>query len=496
MQLIAAALGPALAAQGTPTASQQNSQVAAQADPSKVVVTLPASVARKLVAALAAQSSANGDAATSDPVASNLTQDLAAAVAHWTQVASATDSATVSQASGTSSPVPNADVQPGPVLSGHPAAGDPKSGNLGGTGFDFIAFDRPAAPAVPAAMAPTGDPAAASANQAPAGSSPRDLHFDWRADGEATRAVASGAVPAYIGIPSASLRVTADEGPSTHQAGASPAHSPVSSLPGQDVPAGGHSQGGPSQDKPWGLSAPGGQATADQRAPLVGAPAGTQIGSGAQTLAAIANSASIPQIAGASNAVSNVFLAKEASLSQPSDSLAQPSIGDQLADGLRAGMGNAGAAGQQITISLTPPELGNVRLVVQSNGDAVSCVMHVQNPATLDQIRDQAPALVGRLAQDGVEVRRMDVVLDKAANDHQQRQPDSQLQPARQWDSSSYGTFRDPQSGRQDSYGQNSRRGNHNASPRQPDAAPQDQTVAIAAAPAAYVRDGSINTLI
>jgi hypothetical protein len=204
-----------------------------------------------------------------------------------------------------------------------------------------------------------------------------------------------------------------------------------------------------------------------------------QTGSGVETLAAIGTA--IASNVSGSGAVTLNQSAGPATL--------QPSIGDQIADRVSA---SGAGAGQQITINLTPPELGKVRLVMQGDGDSVRCVLHVQSPGTMDQIRDQAPALVQRLAQSGVEVRRMDVFLDKAAADHQQRLPDSPISPARQWDSPSYGTFSDAQSGRQDSY---SRRGDQNAAPQQPDPSQQEQVGAVAA-PAAYVRDGGINTLI
>jgi flagellar hook-length control protein FliK len=67
--------------------------------------------------------------------------------------------------------------------------------------------------------------------------------------------------------------------------------------------------------------------------------------------------------------------------------------------------------GGQMVIHLNPPELGSVRLSFQSDAGGLKCSVVVDNPQTLDAVRHEAPALMQRLADSGVQIRQIDVGL-------------------------------------------------------------------------------------
>jgi len=77
---------------------------------------------------------------------------------------------------------------------------------------------------------------------------------------------------------------------------------------------------------------------------------------------------------------------------------------DQLAEGL-----TTVGAGQRIIIRLNPPELGSVRADFRTDGDAVTCVLRVDNPQTLASVQREATALVERLNESGVNLRQVSV---------------------------------------------------------------------------------------
>jgi len=68
-------------------------------------------------------------------------------------------------------------------------------------------------------------------------------------------------------------------------------------------------------------------------------------------------------------------------------------------------------AGEQIVVRLNPPQLGRVRLTLQADGQELRGLLEVDNPRTLMELQREAPALADRLAEGGVELRRLDVQL-------------------------------------------------------------------------------------
>jgi flagellar hook-length control protein FliK len=73
-------------------------------------------------------------------------------------------------------------------------------------------------------------------------------------------------------------------------------------------------------------------------------------------------------------------------------------------------------------VRLDPPELGSVRLTLESQGNQVRAVVETDNPRTLADLRTEAPALIQRLADSGIQVQSMDMVLTQQGSYHSQSQ--------------------------------------------------------------------------
>jgi len=88
----------------------------------------------------------------------------------------------------------------------------------------------------------------------------------------------------------------------------------------------------------------------------------------------------------------------------------EASVVNQIAQQARA---NNLQAGQRVVINLNPPELGRVRLSLQAEGKNLRGLVEVDNPKALGEIHREAAALVSRLADSGINLRRMEVVLNE-----------------------------------------------------------------------------------
>ncbi len=84
-------------------------------------------------------------------------------------------------------------------------------------------------------------------------------------------------------------------------------------------------------------------------------------------------------------------------------------VADQIADAVTGG---SVQAGRRVVVRLDPPELGSVRVTVRADGDGVRGVIEVDSARTLAEVERQTAALVERLADQGLTLRRMDVVLN------------------------------------------------------------------------------------
>jgi len=66
--------------------------------------------------------------------------------------------------------------------------------------------------------------------------------------------------------------------------------------------------------------------------------------------------------------------------------------------------------GAKVTIRLNPPELGKVNVTFQGEGKQLRAVFEVDNQQTLADLRRGTASLVSELANDGVQLRRVEFV--------------------------------------------------------------------------------------
>ena len=90
--------------------------------------------------------------------------------------------------------------------------------------------------------------------------------------------------------------------------------------------------------------------------------------------------------------------------------LASGSPVKQIAEAFRS---SAARNGQEIVIRLNPPELGRVRVMLRVEGNEVRGVLEVENPRTLSQLQREAPNIMGRLTDAGIEMKRMELSLSE-----------------------------------------------------------------------------------
>lgn len=108
-----------------------------------------------------------------------------------------------------------------------------------------------------------------------------------------------------------------------------------------------------------------------------------------------------------SQAVGSSLAPRAAPAAAPHAAPEQP-LANQIAESIRA---NGVALDRQITVSLHPPELGRVRIVLRTENDEIHGSVRVENREALARLEREAPAVVARLEEAGVQVRRLDVTL-------------------------------------------------------------------------------------
>jgi hypothetical protein len=88
--------------------------------------------------------------------------------------------------------------------------------------------------------------------------------------------------------------------------------------------------------------------------------------------------------------------------------VSQVNVVHQVAQGVT---GQAGL-GRQVVVQLDPPELGSVRVTFQEDGQGLRGVLEVQHADTANQLQRETTELMNRLAAEGIQVRRLDVVVE------------------------------------------------------------------------------------
>ena len=139
------------------------------------------------------------------------------------------------------------------------------------------------------------------------------------------------------------------------------------------------------------------------------APGGAARGQGeiaAQLQAVQSSAASVPSPVSAEAPI--------ASVSAPATGQPATAPGEQILEAVHT----AAATGEQrLVIRLDPPELGQVRVVLHADGRQVRGVVQVEDARTLEQLRHETPSLISRLAEAGVEVRRMEMGFTNTGGD-------------------------------------------------------------------------------
>jgi flagellar hook-length control protein FliK len=108
---------------------------------------------------------------------------------------------------------------------------------------------------------------------------------------------------------------------------------------------------------------------------------------------------------------------------------------------------------QQITIRLNPPELGKVSIKFQEQGDQITGLLEVDKIQTRYEIQQALPQIVRNLADSGIQIKRLEVVLTAQPEQSGQQagtegnNPNHDAVGANEWltNNSSYAGFTEPQ---------------------------------------------------
>jgi len=104
-----------------------------------------------------------------------------------------------------------------------------------------------------------------------------------------------------------------------------------------------------------------------------------------------------------------------------------PSVGDQILDSVRSSLSQQ-TGDKQITIQLHPPELGKVSVKFQEQDAQITGILEVSKAQTRLEIEQALPQIIRNLADSGVEIKRLEVVLSEDEPSQQQAFKDPSLQ--------------------------------------------------------------------
>ncbi|MCL2700324.1 MAG: flagellar hook-length control protein FliK [Phycisphaerae bacterium] len=167
-----------------------------------------------------------------------------------------------------------------------------------------------------------------------------------------------------------------------------------------------------------GLFAAGGVEAAAETLLADAASAGTLAAGAAESAKSVAAAFEASMAANAAAASSGVQVHGVSSAGDPSSlrSVAAETSAGRLAVDVNDVAGQiakaaSGSASRVLVIRLDPPHLGEVRLTMWSSGSAVEGRLEVAQSHTAAALRGEASALVARLAEAGIAVRQMEVVM-------------------------------------------------------------------------------------
>jgi len=110
--------------------------------------------------------------------------------------------------------------------------------------------------------------------------------------------------------------------------------------------------------------------------------------------------------------------AKPANNPSPGNSF--PSVSEQLQESMHSSLRQGD---QQLTIRLNPPELGRVFIRFQGKGNQITGLLEVDRAQTRYEIEQALPQIIRNLAECGVQVKRLEVVLTNQQEQHAFKEP-------------------------------------------------------------------------
>ena len=118
-----------------------------------------------------------------------------------------------------------------------------------------------------------------------------------------------------------------------------------------------------------------------------------------------------------------VFTPTAKTADNASPSYVSLSISEQIQNSINSSLRQGD---QQITVLLNPPELGKVCMKFQEHGDQITALLEVDKAQTRYEIQQALPQIVRNLADSGIQIKRLEVVL--ADQPEQQPYKDQLLQ--------------------------------------------------------------------
>ena len=109
-----------------------------------------------------------------------------------------------------------------------------------------------------------------------------------------------------------------------------------------------------------------------------------------------------------SNIVDNTKIPE--SISQNQQNYTSADVGKQILESIHSSMSRQGED-QQITVRLNPPELGSVVIKFQEQDNQLTGILEVSKSQTRFEIEQALPQIVRDLADSGVQIKRLEVVL-------------------------------------------------------------------------------------
>jgi flagellar hook-length control protein FliK len=125
---------------------------------------------------------------------------------------------------------------------------------------------------------------------------------------------------------------------------------------------------------------------------------------------------------------------------QTSPSDVSASIGKQILESIHSSLAQEGV-NQQVTVRLNPPELGKVFIKFEEQDAQITGLLEVSKTQTRYEIEQALPQIIRDLADSGIQIKRLEVLLSDGEQSEQQAFKDQSLQNgwAQQQDSANPG---------------------------------------------------------